>query len=161
MCIAAATASHVCDGDVVKRCLLPVEEQKSVTLLHTHFREADLYSAYEAGFSGFVLHRVLCANGIRNRVVHAASIDVSSRDRVKTDKRDSMKIAVQLAAGRLTGIRVPAEAEELRRLLTRTRDQLIRSRTRMKNRIRMKLHQFGILDGGYSDRSALHFLTGV
>jgi transposase len=37
---------------------------------------------------GFSLHRYLIENGINNIVVHPASIEVSSRDRVKTDKRD-------------------------------------------------------------------------
>jgi transposase len=44
--------------------------------------------------------------------VHAASIEVSSRDTVKTDKRDSLKIAQQLSAGRLRGVRVLTEGEE-------------------------------------------------
>jgi transposase len=71
------------------------------------------------------------AAGIDCIVVHAASIEVSSRDTVKTDKRDSLKIAQQLAAGRLRGVRVPSEEEEeeeeeeQRRLLTRTREQLM------------------------------------
>jgi transposase len=42
--------------------------------------------AYEAGYSGFWLYRRLEAAGIRCLVVHPASIEVSSRDVVKTDK---------------------------------------------------------------------------
>jgi transposase len=57
--------------------------------------------------SGFWLHRALTAQGVSNIVVHAAAVEVSARDRVKTDKRDSLKIAQQLAAGRLRGIRIP------------------------------------------------------
>ena len=36
--------------------------------------------------------------------MHVASIEVSSHDMVKTDKRDSLKIREQLAAGRLRRI---------------------------------------------------------
>ena len=76
-------------------------------------------------------------------MVHAASIDVSSRDTVKTDKRDSLKIAQQLSAGRLRGVRVPTEEAEQRRLLTRTREQLMNKKRRVMVQIRMRLHYFG------------------
>ncbi len=74
-------------------------------------------------------------------VVHAASVEIESGNRVKTDKRDSLKLAEQLDANRLRGIYVPSEARELRRLLTRTREQLVRARTRVERQIRMKLHR--------------------
>jgi hypothetical protein len=54
-------------------------------------------------------------------VVHAASIEVSSRDVVRTARRDSLKIALQVAAGRLKSVRVATPEEERRRLLTLTR----------------------------------------
>jgi transposase len=99
---------------------------------------------YEAGFSGFRLHRELSTFGITNMVVHAASVEIAARERVKTDKRDSLKLAIQLDCGRLKGIRVPSETEEARRILHRTREQLIRKRSATMNRIRMRLYQFGI-----------------
>lgn len=102
-------------------------------------------TCYEAGYSGFWLHRELEAAGIQNIVVHAASIEVAANDRVKTDKRDSLKLATQLAAGRLKGIRVPSLEEEYRRLLPRTRDQISRAIRRVQNQIRMRLHQFGLV----------------
>jgi transposase len=102
--------------------------------LKRRFAGAELYWVYEAGFSGFGLHRHLCRVGIQNIAVHAASIEVSVRDRVKTDKRDSLKLAVQLAAGRWQGIRIPSEAEECRRLVSRTRAQLVQARSRLKTR---------------------------
>lgn len=87
---------------------------------------------------GFWLHRELEAAGISNIVVHAASIEVAANDRVKTDKRDSLKMARQLAAGRLRGIRIPTLEQEHRRLITRTREQLMRAKRRLQ------LHQFGL-----------------
>ncbi len=66
----------------------------------------------DPGYSGFWLHRKLAAAGIRCFVVYAASIEVSSRDVVKTDKRDSLKIAQQLVAGRLKSVRFPTPEEE-------------------------------------------------
>ena len=63
---------------------------------------------------------------------------------VKTDKRDSLKMADQLSSGRLGGIRIPTVEEEDRRLLTRTREQLMRARRRVQTQVRMRLHQFGL-----------------
>lgn len=63
---------------------------------------------------------------------------------VKTDKRDSLKIAQQLAAGRLKSVRVPTPEEERRRLLTRTREQLMNKKRRVMVQIRMRLHYFGL-----------------
>jgi transposase len=62
--------------------------------LKRRFAGAELYSVYEAGFSIFGLHRHLCGAGIHNIVVHAAAIEVAARDRVKTEKRDLLKLAV-------------------------------------------------------------------
>lgn len=50
-------------------------------------------SVYEAGFSGYVLHRKLQDAGIKNVVVNAASIAIAANDKVKTDLRDSKKLA--------------------------------------------------------------------
>jgi transposase len=101
-------------------------------------------TCYEAGYSGFWLHRELEAAGISNIVVHAASIAVEANNRVKTDKRDSLKMATQLAAGQLRGIRIPTVEQEQSRLLTRTREQLVQARRRAQIQIRMRLHQFGM-----------------
>ena len=114
-----------------------------VEQLLKYFDGATIYSAYEAGFSGFVLHRELEAHGIQNIVVNAAGIEVAVNNRVKTDKRDALKLSSLLEAKRLIGIRIPSEDEEAHRLLSRTRKQLVEDCTAIKNKIRMKFHQFG------------------
>lgn len=133
-------------GEVVKKWTTKASPQDLSQQLLKYFTGANIYSAYEAGFSGFVLHRELEKNGIHNLVVHAASIEVAVNDRVKTDKRDAMKLATLHEANRLKGIRIPSEAEESQRILSRTREQLVQDRTAVKNKIRMKLHQFGLID---------------
>ena len=138
--------SAVCDGELVKLCRLPARANEVINFIKKYFPGATVRSCYEAGFSGFGLHRVLEGAGIENLVVHAAAVEVSSRDRVKTDKRDSTKLAIQLAGGRLKGIRIPSEREERSRLLSRTREQLCRSISRARIQIRMKLHQFDLMD---------------
>ncbi len=135
----------VCEGLVVKRCRMPAKAASVVNFIARYLSGAEVKTCYEAGFSGFSLHRYLEQSGVNNIVIHAASIEVAARDRVKTDKRDSVKLATQLDAGRLRGIRIPTESEERKRLLTRSREQLSRMMTRVRNQFKMKLHQFGVL----------------
>ncbi len=136
-----------------------------MSLVSKEFSGARVRAAYEAGYSGFWLYRKLVAAGIDCIVVHAASIEVSARDTVKTDKRDSLKIAQQLAAGRLRGVRVPTKEEEQRRLLTRTRDQLMNKKRRVMVQIRMRLHYFGLFPESIERRIKLQdvedILTGL
>jgi len=136
------TVCCISGGAVVKRCRVAGKPVYLVNFIRKFFPNDEVHTAYEAGFSGFALHRTLVQAGINNIVVHAASIELPLK-KSKTDKRDSLKIAEQLAAGRLRGIQVPSEEQENKRLITRTREQLMRIRTRCMNQMRMKLHQFG------------------
>lgn len=120
--------SAKCEGMLVKQVRLPGSPEELLKYLNKTFPGAKLHTAYEAGFCGFYLHRFLVAAGINSIVVHPASIEVSSRDRVKTDKRDSLKIATQLAAGRLRGVNIPSEKQEHRREVTRLREKFIQDR---------------------------------
>ena len=133
------------DGMILKKWTTLASPEKLVTQLKALYPQADIYTAYEAGFSGFVLHRALTQAGIQNLVVNPGSIETAVHNRVKTDKRDARKLSELLEAGRLRGIRVPTEPVEHQRLLTRTRAQLVRERTTIKNMIRMRCHQFGLL----------------
>ncbi len=135
----------LCEGQMVKKATIPAVPVGLVELVRKYFPGAEINSAYEAGFSGFALHRVLMSNGIRNIVVNPASIEVAARDKVKTDKRDCQKIAVQLEARRLKEIFVPSEEVEQERLLTRTREQLVSERVRLGQQFKSRLYQFGYI----------------
>ena len=137
--------SVVCEKELVKRDTMPAIPERLMTYLLKFFSGAEIYSAYEAGFSGFGLHRYLIANGIRNIVVHPASIEIGSRDRVKNDKRDSLKIAQQLSAGRLRGIFVPSREQEDRRELTRLRSTFVKDRNRIATRLKLKANYHGLI----------------
>ena len=110
-----------------------------------YFPGACIYSAYEAGFCGFFLHRILNKNGINNIVVNPASIEVVARERVKTDKRDSQKIALQLSVKRLFGIHVPSEQREQLRLVSRLYECYIKHRHRTGCQLKSLLYQFGLI----------------
>jgi transposase len=70
---------------------------------------------------------------------------VAANEKVKTDRRDSKKLARDLADGRLQGISVPTEAEELARLLPRTRAQLVEHRATLARQSKAQLHQCGLI----------------
>lgn len=131
---------------IAKKWTTTANPEELAEQLLKYFAGATLHSVYEAGFSGFVLHRVLVQAGVDNIVVHAAAVEVAAHNRVKTDTRDAAKLAQQLEAGRLKGIRVPSPQQEHRRLLSRTRAQLVQQRASVKQQIRMKAHQFGLID---------------
>jgi transposase len=135
----------ICEGIVIKKATLPAIPEALVTFCQKYFTGASIESAYEAGFSGFYLHRILEKHGIKNIIVHAAGIEVAVGDRVKTDKRDSLKIATQLATNRLEGIHVPSEEREEKRALTRIRDTIVEHRTSIANQIKSLLHQYGLI----------------
>lgn len=133
----------VCDGTLVKKWSTPATAKALADQLRAYFSQASIKSVYEAGFSGFHLHRVLQDAGIENIVVHAASIEVESRNRVKTDKRDAQKMAELLSIGRLRGIQVPTLVQEERRSLTRGREQSVRRKQAIGNQLKMKLYYLG------------------
>ena len=122
------TVTCIHNKRIVKTATVHADPVGLAASLPRWFQGATLSSVYEAGFSAFVLHRALIKAGITNMVVNPASIAVAANDKVKTDRRDSKKLAIDLADGRLRGIYVPTEAEELARLLPRTRAQIVEHR---------------------------------
>lgn len=135
----------MCEKLVIKKATMTASPEGLVNFCKKYFSGATIESAYEAGFSGFCLHRVLERHGIKNIVVHAAGIEVASGDKVKTDKRDSLKIATQLEANRLKGIHVPSEEREEKRALTRVRDIVVEYRMTAANQIKALLHMHGLI----------------
>lgn len=133
----------ICDGQIVKRWTTVPDPQALGSQFLKYFQGARIVSAYEAGFSGFSLHRALCSRGIENKVVHAAGIRVEANNKVKTDKRDAKKIAEELSIGRLRCIYIPTPEEEQGRSLSRGREQAVNRRRVIVNQLKMKLHYLG------------------
>lgn len=140
------SVAAICEGVLMKRDRLIAKPEVLLDYLDKYFLGATIRTAYEAGFSGFGLHRFLKKNHILNIVVHPASIEINSRDKVKTDKRDAIKIAKQLSDGRLKSIYIPTPEREDYRELTRLRDKIVKERTRVANSIKAKAHYYGLID---------------
>jgi transposase len=136
----------ICGTEIVARDTMQASPEGLGRYLKKRFVGAQLFSVYEAGFSGFGLHRKLVELGVRNIVINAASLQTAANDKVKTDKRDSKKLAEQLQDGRLKAIYIPVVAEELKRVLTRTREQIVNHRARVATQIKSKLHYFGLIN---------------
>jgi transposase len=114
--------------------------------------EAAVSSVYEAGRDGFWLHRWLLAQGIDNRVIDAASVELrQGKKRRKTDRLDAALLLRKLRAW-LSGdrrvfsvVRVPPEAVEGLRRLERERERLRKERDGHGSRIRSLLATEGHL----------------
>jgi transposase len=135
----------MCEHQIVKRDTLKAKPEHLTKYLNKYFMNAKIKTVYEAGFSGFILHRHLLGEGMDSIVVHAASVEVSARDRVKTDKRDSLKLATQLSSGRLNGIYVPTAQREAYREVTRLRAKVVKDKCRTGHRLKSLLYRQGLI----------------
>lgn len=120
-----------------------------------------LRACYEAGPTGYGLHRQLLSLGVRCDVVAPALIPRAAGDRVKTDTRDARRLARLHRMGELVAIRVPTEAEEGVRDLLRAREDLIIDRRRSRQRLSAMLLRHGQVfrDGDAWTLKHLEWLT--
>ena len=102
-----------------------------------------LRACYEAGPGGYDLYRLLTSMGVACDVVAPSLIPKGGSDRVKTDKRDSFRMARLHRAGELTPVRVPSPAEEAVRDLARVRSAVLADRKRAQQRLTAMLMRHG------------------
>jgi transposase len=112
-------------------------EPSAVRKLVTRLGGADvrLHVAYEAGPTGYVLQRQLSGLGIECTVVAPSLIPRRPGDRVKTDRRDALKLARLLRSGDLTSIWVPDQEHEALRNLVRARADAKVAEVRAKHQL--------------------------
>jgi transposase len=103
-----------------------------------------LQVVYEAGYFGFWLHDRLVAYGAECMVTPPSLIPQEYGNRVKTDRRDSRKLAFFLAKGLLKRVWVPSPQERSHRQVLRRRRQLIGDRVRVQNRLKAELRFYGV-----------------
>lgn len=99
---------------------------------------------YEAGCFGFWLHELLMESGIECTVTPPSLVPVESGNRVKTDRRDSRKLAYLFSKGLLKEVWVPSPKQLAHRQVIRRRRQLIGDRVRVQHRITSELCFFGM-----------------
>ena len=110
-------------------------------------------SCYEAGPTGYWLHRKLTGLGVTNYVVCPTRLDSRGKG-VNTDKTDATELLVRLdryVAGNRKAfavVTVPTAGQEQKRALSRQREQLRRQRLSLSAQGRMLLLGQGYRAGG-------------
>jgi len=94
---------------------------------------------YEAGPCGFWIYRRLRAQGLTCMVVSPSMTPRNAADRVKTDRRDAMKLARLARAGELVPIYVPDAADEAMRDLVRAREDAVIMQRQARQRLQALL----------------------
>jgi len=108
------------------------------------YDEHKIVVAYEAGYFGFWLYDKLEEYGVQCKVTPPSLIPIEYGNKVKTDRRDSHKLAHFLAKGLLKKVYVPTPEERYHRQVVRRRRQLLNDRVRCQNRIKSELQLNGI-----------------
>jgi transposase len=81
-----------------------------------------LKACYQAGATGYVLYWQLTALKVACEVVAPSLVPVKAGDRMKTDRRDAIKLVRSYRAGDLTPVWVPDADHEALRDLVRARE---------------------------------------
>jgi transposase len=137
-------AMLVLDTGELRCCRLRMAPEEVVVFLSD--LPAPVRAVYEAGPTGFGLARVAVERDIDVRVVAPGSIPKGPGDRVKTDRRDAIRLVRLLAAGELRFAFVPTVADEAFRDLIRCiedlRGDLMRARHRLSKFLLRRGHRY-------------------
>lgn len=127
---------------------------KTVRKLSSPGRE--LVFVYEAGPCGFWIYREIRALGHACWVVSPSLVPRCSGDHVKTDRRDSERLAGLARSGELEGIHVPDIRDEAIRDLVRSRDDAVIAQRRVRQQLKALLLRNEIRYVGKSSWTAAH-----
>jgi transposase len=139
--IAVAIAES--NGEVRSLGMVPNRIESIRTLLKKLGPVEQLRACYEAGPTGYVLYWQLTALGVACTVIAPSLIPTKAGDRVKTDRRDALKLARCHRAGDLTAVWVPDPSAEALRDLVRTREAAKRDQLRARHRLSKLLLRTG------------------
>ncbi|MDQ2046108.1 IS110 family transposase [Pseudoalteromonas sp. 20-92] len=96
--------------------------QKLVRQFESKYPDATLHFVYEAGPCGYWIYRLITSLGHCCYVVAPSLIPKKPGEKIKTDKRDALKLAKLLKSEDLTPIYVPEPEDEAVRDLSRARE---------------------------------------
>lgn len=125
-----ATYYGTCGGSnlAVERALRALAKKLGVKL-------QELKVCYEAGPTGFVLARRLNQLGVHCTVMSPSKTERKPNEKIKTDKRDAIKIAKLLRNNDITEVRIPPALDEAMRDLCRARTDASDDLSRAKQRL--------------------------
>ena len=119
-------------------------------------KSAPLVFVSEAGPCGYWLYRYLTKKGHVCWVIAPSLIPKKPGDRVKTNRRDALKLARLMRSGDLTPIYVPKVEDEAMRDLCRAREEAIRDRKAAQFRLKAFLLRHDIRSTGRATWSPAH-----
>jgi len=100
---------------------------------------------YEAGVCGFVLKRRIEAQGCKCAVIAPSLTPRKPGDRIKTDRRDALKLLGMFKAGLLTEVHAPDKQQEAARELTRCRQSAQEDLKRVRHQLLKFLARHGYI----------------
>jgi transposase len=112
---------------------------------------------YEAGPTGYGLSRQLNESGICCVVVAPSLVPVQQGRRIKTDRRDAVKLAHFLRSGDLVEVSVPAAQNEAMRDLERAREDAVRAQRVARHQLSKFLLRHGRVWSGGSNWTRSHW----
>ncbi len=131
--IAVAVAEP--DGEVRSLGTIANREESVRKLIKKLGASEHLRACYEAGPTGYVLYWQLTQLGVECAVVAPTLVPTKAGDRVKTDRRDALKLARSHRSDDLTAVWVPDGDSEALRDLVRTREAAKQDQLRARHRL--------------------------
>ena len=138
--VAVAEAS----GEVRSLGVIPNRPEAVKRLVKKLGPTGSLRICYEAGPCGYVLYWQLTELGVHCDVVAPTLVPVKAGDRIKTDRRDALKLARSYRSGDLTPVWVPDAEHEALRDLVRAREAAKKDQLRARHRLQKFLLRRGL-----------------
>jgi len=112
---------------------------------------------YEAGVCGFDLKRKIEALGCKCAVIAPSLTPIKPGERIKTDRRDALKLLMMFKAGLLTEVYAPDPEQEAARELTRLRQSARKNLMTARHRLLKFLVRHGYIYHEGSHWTGKHF----
>jgi transposase len=148
--IAIAVAEGGPYDEIFELGVIPHDLPRLLRKLEPLGEPARLHVAYEAGPTGYGLARALKERGIDCVVVAPSKTPKRSGDRVKTDRRDAVKLARYLRSNELVPIEQPSRQREALRDLVRAREDVMHA----QHKARQQLQSFLLRHGRIWDKKS-------
>jgi len=152
----AVGVAEATGGEARFVCTLAHDLAKLVKLLGRYGEPARVQVVYEAGPTGYGLYRELRRRGYACQVIAPSLIPKRAGVRIKTDRRDGVKLAGLSRAGELTAVWVPDECDEAMRDLVRAREDAVQARHAARMQLKAFLLRQGVRYRGKSSWGLAH-----
>jgi transposase len=129
---------------------VPHDLNRVVKALARYGQPSEVHVVYEAGPTGYGLQRELARRGYRCEVIAPSMIPRRAGERIKTDRRDCLRLAELSRAGELRAVWIPDPADEAIRDLARAREDAVNARTQARHQLKGFLLRHGVRYSGKS-----------